>query len=71
MPQVKWYEATEAAKRITMHVQIRGLQRWLWRLMVARALIVLAAWVAGFGGVEIQEADIRQADVKEVGNAGQ
>jgi hypothetical protein len=50
--------ANEVAHEITAHVTIHGYRGWLINLAVARLLIRLACWIAGFGLiVDMEESD--------------
>jgi len=47
-------DTLDFAKRITLEVRFKHMDQWSWRIRPALWLMTLAAWVAGFGGVEFE-----------------
>ena len=43
-------------KQTTMTIHITGTKKARLRLCLARPLLILAAWIAGFGGLKIEGA---------------
>ena len=50
-------DALDFAERITIQVHIKHMCQLQWRIKLACWLISLAAWVAGFGGVEFEDSE--------------
>jgi len=48
-------DVLDLAKCITIQVHIKHMRHCNWRIKFACWLISLAAWVAGFGGVEFED----------------
>lgn len=46
----------DAARQITVHVQLKGARQWRWRLHLGAWLIRLAAWIMWMN-VEIKGLD--------------
>lgn len=45
MAQMRALHVKTAAQNLTLHVQIKGVNQWRWRLALGAWLIRLAAWV--------------------------
>ena len=50
-------DTLDFAKRITLEVKFKHMGQWRWRIKLASWLIVVASWVAGFGGVEFEDSE--------------